>query len=137
MNISTIQSNSGRQGGFTLIEVMIAICLVAIGLMAVAKFQVSALQADKLAREQSEAAMWAANQAENLLSQSIGSADLDTSVETHGPLLAGENDKYSIEWTVDPATDDPNALIILITVRWDNGGKDKKLDFAYLKTPMM
>lgn len=135
MKKTTTSIKPGRQNGFTLIEVMIAICIVGIGLMAMAKFQVAALGADKLAREQTEAAMWASNQAETLLSLPMTDPALATG--DNGPLLVGENNKYSVRWKVDPDPLDPNTLVILITVSWDGSGQAKKLDFAYLKTSMM
>lgn len=122
------------QKGFTLIEIMIAIVMISIGLMAVAKFQLTALHADKLAREQTEAAMWASNQAEVLIKADFDDDTLDPDNSPHSMDPVGENGKYRVTWDVATAQSDENVKVIQIFVAWDSSGKEKKMNFAYVKS---
>lgn len=55
-----------KQSGFSLIEVLIAISVLAVGLIAMARFQATVLQGSSLARERSEAVALAEQKIEEL-----------------------------------------------------------------------
>lgn len=55
------------QAGFTLIEVMIAIAVAAIGLLALSQLQVAATQGNATAQQLTTGATWASNRIEQLL----------------------------------------------------------------------
>lgn len=55
-----------KQSGFSLIEVLIAISVLAVGLIAMARFQATVLQGSSLARERSEAVALAEQKIEQL-----------------------------------------------------------------------
>lgn len=56
----------GPTRGFSLIEVLVAVAVLAVGLIAMARFQGTALQASSLAKERSEAAALAEQKIEQL-----------------------------------------------------------------------
>ena len=61
-----MQRAIGPARGFSLIEVLIAIAVLAVGLLAMARFQGAALQASSLAKERSEAVALAEQKIEQL-----------------------------------------------------------------------
>lgn len=64
--MSTVNYPRTRQSGFTLIEVLIAVVVLAVGLIAMARFQATVLQGSALARERSEAVALAEQKIEQL-----------------------------------------------------------------------
>lgn len=107
--IETIQKN----GGFTLIEVVIAIGIFAIGFLAVGLMQISAMNTTNSARQNTEAMSLAENQAERLRSLPFydTAADLDglNGVEPYDilpDLTAGDhtapadNTPYTARWNI-------------------------------------
>lgn len=123
--------------GFTLIEVMFTIFLITVGVMAIAKMQVYALKADRIAYNQTEAAMYAANQAETLINQPFDddSAGQLLTIGDHGPVQAGPGNKYSIVWTVaNPESGDTNTKVIQLFVSWTDQDGTKRMNFAYVRT---
>ncbi|MDA3819829.1 MAG: prepilin-type N-terminal cleavage/methylation domain-containing protein [Candidatus Delongbacteria bacterium] len=65
-----------NQNGFTLIEVMIAITVLAIGILGVAKMQLSAVKGNSYASGLTEATAFAQNKMEELVALAYDDADL-------------------------------------------------------------
>ena len=61
-----VLAGAKNEGGFTLIEVIIAISILSFGLLAVATMQVSAIRGNSVAEWDTEATTWAGDQMENL-----------------------------------------------------------------------
>lgn len=66
-----------NKNGFTLIEVMIAILILAIGVLAVAKMQISAIKGNSDANGFTEATGFAQNKMEELVNLAYNDPDLD------------------------------------------------------------
>jgi type IV pilus assembly protein PilV len=89
--------DTGRtDSGFTLIEVLIALAIFSIGLLAVASMQVSASLQNRSSVEITEASALASGQMEELMLRPFDHADLDPAGNPH-QLIAG---KYDMQWTV-------------------------------------
>jgi len=88
-----------REGGFTLLELMVAIGVLSVGILAVATMQTTAIQGNLLGYRYTEAANLAQDRMEHLLTQDYsdlqavaGSGDQDD------PLTTPAN--YDIKYTV-------------------------------------
>ena len=66
-----------NKNGFTLIEVMISIVILAIGVLAVAKMQISAMKGNSAASGFTEATSFAQNKMEELVNLAYDDSDLD------------------------------------------------------------
>ncbi len=100
------------EGGFTLIEVLIAITILTIGLMAVAGMQVSAIHGNKMGNDVSTAIFLAQDKLEELKS----SVDI-TSVPTSG----GDQDGiFNRTWQIAPSG--TNSRSVTVTVSWITKG---------------
>jgi len=87
--------------GFTLIEVLIAMAIFAIGILAVTSMQMRSIGQNASARMQTEATTLAVDWMEQLLSLPYEDAWLD---EAASPLVA-QDGNYTIQWTIN---EDPN-----------------------------
>ena len=125
---TTVKNN---ENGFTIIEVLIAIVIFSIGVLAVSHMQVNALVANKTAFEQTEASMWASNKIETFINTPYNDplmADGLTGSESYG-----KNDKYNVSWEIE---EQPSSLIkkIKIVVSWNSGIIQKDFEFDYVKS---
>jgi prepilin-type N-terminal cleavage/methylation domain-containing protein len=117
-----------REKGFTLVEVMIAIAVLAFGILAVASMQTSSVHGNSLANRLTEGTSWAGDKMEELLT--IPDTDVALSNGTHGPetVMSGVN-KYDINWevieNVDPSNPLADAKLIIVTITWQDKGSSK------------
>jgi type IV pilus assembly protein PilV len=112
-----------HQAGFTLIEVMIALAIFAIGILAVSAMQITAINQNSGSRMQTEATAVAEQLIERLMAlpydHDLLSADLNRN--PHQQTVGA----YNVSWTVstpdptDPVYKDLSVKMINITV---NGG---------------
>lgn len=119
-----------RQGGFTLIEVMIALSMLAAGLLTVAAAQLYAMRGGTTGRHTSDAATVAHSQLENLQRMSFEDDDLDATggvwIPDGGlavprtvqatPVDAVEM-TYTMQWRISDV--DPNLKAVDVRVIWD------------------
>lgn len=78
--------------GFTLIEVLIAMVIFAVGILGVAKMQLSAIDGNSTARKFTEAISAARDQIEPIMASSFDSITTGTKVTAEG---------YDVHWTVN------------------------------------
>jgi type IV pilus assembly protein PilV len=123
-----------NQRGFTLIEVLIALGIFAIGFLAVAAMQVSANLGTRNACEASEATALATNQMEELMQLPFDDGDLNPATNPH-QVSRG---KYTIEWSVtdsDLNADGSNdAKTVQLSVSWTRlRGTGRTVKLAFVK----
>jgi len=108
--ISLISQN---QGGFSLLEVLIAIAIFTIGFAAVWKLQIQAVNSNATGRDLTEAATLAASSTEDLLGLDYFDAALDDGSHT----TTGQP-PYSIAWNVNEDDDIAGLKKIALDVDW-------------------
>ena len=111
-----------RQSGFTILEVMIAISILAIGLLAVFSSQNMAIQGNNRANRLTEAMTLAQDKVEELLASPYDSVTTGT----------GTQGNYSIAWTVYDNDPINNTKRIVVTVTGQ--GLIKPLQLNCIKT---
>lgn len=104
------EKQTDNAGGFTLIEVMIAIAVLTIGLLAIGSVQISSINGNTTGKMTSQAATFAADQLERLLA-----IDFDDPQLADGTSSQRQEGSYNINWDInDTAT--ANTRIITVTV---------------------
>ena len=130
------QKNNNR--GFTLVEVLIAASIFAIGFLAVAAMQISANKSTRRAVEVTEATAIASDQMERLMGLSFDDGVLDT-----GTTHSDTQGKYSVQWEVTfsdsiiDGTTTPDAKTINLSVSWDRwlsgGSSQRSVNIDFIK----
>jgi len=111
--------------GFTLIEVLVAVVVMAIALTGVAMLSTSTLVADTGGRHQAAATLLAQQKLEQLRSLRRSEADWDAGTHSEAGLsengTSGEG-PYTREWEVEENYNGKTNLSrVTVTVSWENG----------------
>jgi type IV pilus assembly protein PilV len=124
MNEDKNSEPRGQNGGFTLIEVMVAIAILSFGILAVAMMQTNAMRANYRGYHLTEATTLAQDRLEFLLSQPFDDDDLDAGSDIPDPRGATP-DGYTIKYEVTDLTVHgaaaPNAKLITINIEMPDG----------------
>ena len=106
--------------GFTLIEVMIAMAIFAIGILAVTSMQIRSINQNAAARMQTEATSLAVECLERLKMLSYDHADLDEGNNPHQDQYGS----YTIVWEVTETLDLPTKRITVTVINANPNAKD-------------
>ena len=111
--------------GFTLIEVVIALTIFAVGLLAMAAMQNSAVRMNASSEKLTCLATWGMDKIEELSARPYDDPSLDSDKNPHQEVSGN----YTVSWTViddDPVTNTKN---IRVTV----AGRGSSIDICFLK----
>ncbi len=109
-----------KHSGFTLIEVLVALAIVSIGLLAIAGLQARAIGGNRAARMQTEATALAARTLEHLRLLPFDHPDLASDPSPHRLAAAG-NSAYNVHWTVIDDKPVAGTKTVYIQVGWSGG----------------
>ena len=110
--------------GFTIIEILFALAILAVGILGVASMQGSAVKGDLWAGQITRATNIAQDKIEALLSLPYDS------VVSSQPVQFGH---YNVSWTVADDTPMTDTKTIHLTVAWTNHGLNKSITFDFLR----
>lgn len=114
-----------REAGFTLIELLIAVTIFAIGLLAVASMQLSAISGNKLGAEWTRATQLAQMQIEALKNGDISTAGYTAGVynDPNNPMdeTGATGGIYTRTWQV--ADNTTFSKRVTVTVAWTQAGR--------------
>lgn len=123
-----IRKTLKEQNGFSLIELLIAMSVLAIGMLAAASMQYSAVRNNTQGNVSTQASMLAKAQLEMLKNQDIGSAVLAPG-DYNDPASIDENGNpggiYNRSWKIDPLG--AAARRIRVTVEWTRFGESRSV----------
>lgn len=111
--------------GFTLLEVIIAMAILAIGILGLTKMQMSSIKGNDTAMAFTRGATWAAGNIETLMG-----IDYDDPGFVNGTDSEG---KFTIAWTITPSDPIPNVKKITMVVTWNDKGEAKTFTADYYK----
>ena len=139
----------GREGrtarrvraGFTLIEMMLAMVILAGGLLAMLAVQVQALKQGRYGRHTSEAMQIARDQMELLMrlpwddpgaqpTNWTVPAAIDATVQNEGGAVAQQS--FNVSWRIQNAAFEPNARTVDVDVTWTENDANAGFDRRYV-----
>jgi prepilin-type N-terminal cleavage/methylation domain-containing protein len=151
-----------KHEGFTLVEILIAIAILAFGLLAVATMQVRAIKTNAIASGISQGLTVGQAKVEELMNLSYSHADLnddgggvsngtgqdadDDGVDDDGGNFglddttvadgSDANGRYTIYWNI--AVDEPvtSSKTIRVIVTWIERGRNKNIKLDFIKTDL-
>ncbi len=128
MKIRKRQHTLHKENGFSLIELLIAMSVMALGMLAAASMQYSAVRNNTTGNTSTQATMLAKAQLEMLKNQDIGSTALavgdyvdPTRVDANG----NPGGIYNRTWRIDPLG--TTARRIRVTVEWTKFGRSRSV----------
>jgi len=127
------QGLTSNEKGFTLIEVMIAITLLAIGLLAVAATPVMVMSGNSRAQRITEASFGAMDRLEHLMVLDNSAAELTAGA--HSATVTQGGLTYTVDWVVVDL--DSSRKSVAVTVHWSEGLLTKTYSYAYYKTDFL
>ena len=101
--------------GFTLIEVMVAMAIFAVGILALAGLQTNYISGNAQARLKTEATALGGHVIEQLRSMPFDAADLDPATNPHQPPV-GSTGPFNVQWSVADNTPVNNAKMVTVSV---------------------
>lgn len=114
---------AGRQSGFTLIEVLVAISILSFGLLAIATMQITAIQTTGKAKSVGEGTSWAEDRTEYLMS--LDYSDPILTATAYVPVPGTPPAGYTIDYQVLDGDPRPNCKAIYVKTTWSDRGTDK------------
>ena len=134
---NTVIKKSQKDQGFTLIEVLIAITIFAVGLLAVAAMQASAIRVNSTAGQITTRMTWAQDKLEELMAlpysdhliEDLGDPPSGTDSEGESHQETTPDGIYTISWTVTDDTPISSTKLITVTVT----GRGKVTQVSYVK----
>jgi type IV pilus assembly protein PilV len=114
-----------KENGFTLIEVLIALTIFAVGLLAVAAMQTSAVKMNSTSNKMTNLSTLAMDQIEKLSALPY----TDPAFDPAGNPYENNMGDYTVSYTVTPDSPMLNIMTIQVTVK----GRGKTENISYLK----
>ncbi len=137
MKIARPESKTGSNAGFSLIEVMIGLSILAIGLLAVAALQISANLSSRSSADITQASALASGQMEEIMHLPFLHSTLDPALNPH----AKSSGKYLVQWQVTNTDLNSDGVseskTVDLTVSWKKlltpGPDDRQVKIVFIK----
>lgn len=127
------QGLTSNEKGFTLIEVMIAITILAIGLLAVAATPIMVMSGNSRAQRITEASFGAMDRLEQLMVLDNSATELTAG--NHSATVTQGGVTYTVSWVVTNL--DTSRKQVDVTVQWSEGLLTKQYQYSYYKTDFL
>ena len=119
--------NDATINGFTLLEVLVAMALLSVGLLAVAALQSTAARSNDKAEQLNQALALGRTKIEEIVSMDYG-------VCNSSSLTNGTDGNYLVNYTITPDNPVANSTKqIDVIISWSGYGKNNSLMLSYIK----
>ena len=125
-----------KQHGMTLIEVMVALVIFSVGLLALGGLQLSAIRSTATAKDLTEASRLLSDRVEQIMggTWTRGTTDSDLTQATHVTKATVGSRTYNIQWVVKDSPAPVFKKTIDLTLSWSEAGKSHSFSQTLVKT---
>jgi type IV pilus assembly protein PilV len=139
-------NKKNNESGFSLVELLIAMTILAIGILAVATMQITSLKNNAVSFSRTEATTVAQSTIEDLLARdyedpllkdtdadgNAGLMDTDVNADFSSIVFSGNRD-YQVFWNISEEDPIPDTLTINVIVQWTYGSTPRTLSMTQIK----
>jgi type IV pilus assembly protein PilV len=131
----TIHSSHKKPGGFTLIELVVAILVFAIGIVGILKMHQASVQSNNFSMQLTEAMNISQDKFDYL--RGLGVNNTSMSVSAHNPVIVTSMGvPYTVSWTVTPTpTSSSPGRMVELKIGWNEKAIAHNLDLKETFTP--
>lgn len=108
-----------KRDGFSLVEVLISLVILAVGLLGLAALHVSAIRTNSSNRELSYATLLMQKKLEELKALPFNSTSLNSNVVHSEGVIDEKGTFYLVRWIVDDNIPDEGFKTIIVQVNWN------------------
>lgn len=140
------ESRPTSNGGFTLLEVVVAVSILTVGLLAIAKLQEAAIRGNNYAGTSTIASAVASDRAEKLLALEMqspllqdtdgdgaaGLADTGTDAD-HASTVEVNGISFQVCWNIAPDSPNTGNKTINLIVMWNDRGRTRHLELTQVR----
>ena len=126
-------NNLSREKGFTLIEVLIGVIILAIGVLAIAGMQITSTRGNFFSNNLMQATYVAQDRLELLKNTDIGDGLLSNGSHADAPPVTFSGVVYNRAYTVAPDPAGSGYKLITYVVTW-NDGVDHNVSFSTIRS---
>lgn len=126
-------NRTNREGGFTLIEMLIAVSILSAGLLALGSMQVSAIGGNAHSANVTEGSTLAADRLEKLIALPYTHADLTSGAHVDPSPPAGR----TVRWNIVDNAPLLNTKTITLTVQWTDHEIQKSVSMQRILARML
>ncbi len=123
-----VKNQNKKEKGFTLLEVLVAMAILLIGLLAVAALQSTAARSNEKAKQMSQALALAETKVEEIINMDYD--DCNNSTLTEDGPEEGFRVTYPLVEVDSPVAD---TKLIDVEIIWSSYGKNNSLVLSYIK----
>lgn len=121
----------GPEGGFSIVEVLIAMSILSVGLMALAQMQIVAMHMNRSNTNRAEAEIIAQQQMENVINATWGVNGANVAALAGTTTVTRSSITYNITTTVGAVVNNTRAVQVQVAY---NDGRPKTVTFNTTKT---
>lgn len=134
-------SDSNRNSGFTLLEVMIAMAILGVGLLSIAVAQLTAIKVASKSKNLQQAMFLAREQMDDLealLPEDPILLDAETTEDPNNPIQVSNDEgdmvRFTRSFTVTPDDPETGLALVVVTVAWNsNQGGIRQVQLSSVK----
>jgi len=135
-SVSKLRSEGKRQGGFTLIELMVTMVIISVSLLALGAFTLAVLSSDNVARQRTVATHIAEQELENWFQSNTAPAQTTAYPGVNGTDYQLQSfDATPVSGVYTATLNGPNydSEVRAITVYWQLKGKQKSVTVTHIQ----
>ncbi len=131
MRKQTVSRLGDAEKGFTLIEVGIALLILVLGIVGVAKMQSEAMKGSSFSMDMTDGVNLAQDEVEFLKSLSSSSTSLGLGMHSTSPITSNLGRTYNVSWLVTQLS--TGVLKIDVTSTWQEKGNTHSVTISFIK----